>query len=163
MFFPGQLIMSVHRRSPLCKEYLDYYKFGANKFKKDVDNNMSKIGDPNETVFTALLAGLNKGTEQSPMLKKKQLELQGDDSDFGAGNAIQEVNEEKKQESIGSTERQKRKAAAEKRLEEIKIELDETSSNSTDYGINHAKQVLKYGPGQYQCDNSDAESVSSFE
>ena len=70
MFFPGQLIMSVHRRSPLCKEYMDFYKFGNNKFRKDVDNNMSKVGDPSETLFTALLAGINKG-DKSPLLKEK--------------------------------------------------------------------------------------------
>ena len=75
MFFPGQLIMSVHKRSPLCKEYLEFYKFGVNKFRKDIDNDMSKVGDPNETVFTALLSGLNKGDKQSPLLKKKQLKL----------------------------------------------------------------------------------------
>ena len=70
MFFPGQLIMSVHRRSPLCREYHDFYKQGASKFRKDIDNNMSKVGDPSETIFTSLLAGLNKGSD-SPLLKKK--------------------------------------------------------------------------------------------
>ena len=95
MFFPGQLIMSVHRRSPLCKEYMDFYKFGNNKFRKDVDNNMSKVGDPSETLFTALLAGINKG-ETSPQLKQKQLQLQTEGEATPIGGAIQEVNEEDK-------------------------------------------------------------------
>jgi len=37
VFFPGEMIQSVHQRSPLCKAYYEYYKDRVSKFKKDID------------------------------------------------------------------------------------------------------------------------------
>ena len=32
-FYPGELIMSVHQRSPLCMEYIDFYKDRMSAFR----------------------------------------------------------------------------------------------------------------------------------
>ena len=41
-FFPGQLIMSVHQRSPLCVEYAEIYKDGTSKFRREIDNKVMR-------------------------------------------------------------------------------------------------------------------------
>ena len=41
-FFPGQLIMSLHQRSPLCVEYRDFFKDGTSKFRREIDQKSSK-------------------------------------------------------------------------------------------------------------------------
>ena len=40
VFFPGELIMSVHQRSPLCVDYQDYYKPLVSKFKREIDQKV---------------------------------------------------------------------------------------------------------------------------
>lgn len=40
IFYPGQLIMSVHERSPLCTETQEYYKDGRSKFRKEIDSKI---------------------------------------------------------------------------------------------------------------------------
>ena len=42
LYFPGQLIMSVHERSPLCAEYEEYYRSGTSKFRREIDNKIMK-------------------------------------------------------------------------------------------------------------------------
>ena len=42
VFYPGQLIMSVHERSPLCLEYEEFYKTGTSKFRKEIDFKITK-------------------------------------------------------------------------------------------------------------------------
>ena len=46
MYFPGQLIMSVHERSPLCREFQEYYRPGPSKFRREIDAKiMRQMGD----------------------------------------------------------------------------------------------------------------------
>ena len=40
IYYPGQLIMSIHERSPLCQETCEYYKDGTSKFKKEIDSKI---------------------------------------------------------------------------------------------------------------------------
>ena len=66
IFYPGQLIMSIHKRSPLCVEYQEFYKDGTSKFRREIDNRI--VGKQNTyeskdtpTKYTNLLAVLNEG------------------------------------------------------------------------------------------------------
>lgn len=45
IYFPGQLIMSVHQRSPLCALYQEFYKGGTSKFRREIDNKVMKQPD----------------------------------------------------------------------------------------------------------------------
>ena len=47
VFYPGQLIMSVHERSPLCLEYEEFYKNGTSKFRKEIDFKITKQSNDN--------------------------------------------------------------------------------------------------------------------
>ena len=40
IFFPGEQIMSIHQRSPLCADFIDFYKPCVSKFKRDIDSKM---------------------------------------------------------------------------------------------------------------------------
>ena len=43
IFYPGQLIMSVHERSPLYRSpdpEFEYYRDGISKFRKEIDNKL---------------------------------------------------------------------------------------------------------------------------
>ena len=64
VFFPGQLIMSVHPRSPLCTEYAEFYKDGTSKFRREIDNKIMKQNHDDkapETEYSAMLDVLNMG------------------------------------------------------------------------------------------------------
>lgn len=37
VFFPGELIMSVSQRSPICTGYYEFYKPRLTKFQQDLD------------------------------------------------------------------------------------------------------------------------------
>lgn len=45
IYYPGQLIMSVHQRSPLCALYQEFYKSGTSKFRREIDNKVMKQPD----------------------------------------------------------------------------------------------------------------------
>ena len=54
VYFPGELIMSVHSRSPLCADYLDYYKPVTTSFRREIDQRIvSKDSAPGEGGATA--------------------------------------------------------------------------------------------------------------
>ena len=64
VFYPGQLIMSVHPRSPLCTEYLDYYKDGTSKFRREIDNKIMKSNHEDKaakTEYSAMLEVITEG------------------------------------------------------------------------------------------------------
>ena len=45
-YFPGQMIMSVHQRSPLCEDFAEMYKDGTSKFRREIDMRLMKqMGD----------------------------------------------------------------------------------------------------------------------
>jgi len=76
MFYPGQLIMSIHQRSPLCVEYQEFYKDGTSRFRRDIDNRAVGKQNPNEhkeirTEYTNLIAVLNEGQESKKLQKMK--------------------------------------------------------------------------------------------
>lgn len=65
LFYPGQLIMSVHPRSPLCTEYAEFYKDGTSKFRREIDNKIMKQTHEEKanpgTEYSAFLDVLNEG------------------------------------------------------------------------------------------------------
>ena len=65
--------MSVHQRSPLCKEYEEYYKDGTSKFRKEIDNKIQKDkGDPNRSsIYQSYVENLNMGNESENLIKMK--------------------------------------------------------------------------------------------
>ena len=62
VFYPGQLIMSVHQRSPLCTEFAEVvYKDGTSKFRREIDNKiMKQMGEGSKTLYTGFIHALNQ-------------------------------------------------------------------------------------------------------
>ena len=81
VFYPGQLIMSVHPRSPLCTEYLDYYKDGTSKFRREIDLKiMKQMGEnaPNlqivpgqQSIYQKFIFELNQGKKSNQLENMK--------------------------------------------------------------------------------------------
>ena len=68
IFYPGQLIMSIHQRSPLCVEYQEFFKDGTSRFRREIDNKAMKQqnevdGKDQPSIYTKYLDTLNQGKE----------------------------------------------------------------------------------------------------
>lgn len=71
VFYPGQLIMSVNQRSPLCNEYNDYYQDGPSKFRKEIDSKIQKQSnaESNTENYTGFIKGITS-TPDTPHLAR---------------------------------------------------------------------------------------------
>ena len=134
MFFPGQLIMSVHQRSPLSPEFEHLYKDGTSKFRRDIDNKIMKQMEPNQSMYTGMLKALNKPNENV-----KQNTLSNCTKEESIPNQDDDVTIERSQtDSIQPDARGS--------MLEIKEDDIETDSNSTDYGLQHAVSLINQKP-----------------
>ena len=78
MFFPGQLIMSVHERSPLCLQSQQFYKQdGQSKFRKEIDMKIAREmgggGDPSNSLISGMMQALNTGKEEIEEVTRKRI------------------------------------------------------------------------------------------
>ena len=144
--------MGVHERSPLSEIFLDFYKDGTSKFRKEIDNKvMKQTTDSNSSRYTALLSVLNQGKESTNLAKMKSKISSNKVSSMNVLPKNKHVIEEELEsdtQSYGDEDQIKRN----KRRPDHLMDIDslesksDADSNSTDYGIDEAEKILSAKP-----------------
>ena len=47
-YYPAELIMSIHQRSPMCSAFQPFYKDSLSKFKKEIDNKLQNAAQKDQ-------------------------------------------------------------------------------------------------------------------
>ena len=147
VYFPGQLIMSVHQRSPLCVEYQELFKDGTSKFRREIDNKVMKQQVQTSTEnskgelpsqYAAFLDLLNKGKKTTQLKEmRKKLTIKS-----GKGD---EQTEDSDDSSLGEEDEGLSRVETKEKREFAGIDIemvDEADSDDTDFGLDHAKKIL---------------------
>ena len=145
-FYPGQLMLSVHKRSPLSPIFHAFFKEGTNKLRKQIENRIlsamesrkktsvyqgfvNELGKKSRRQVTqALGQSLLRGTKITNAFKMtaKQRKVNDDTSDL-------ETDSESSNNNTPSIKKRK------SRLQKLASKVEETQSNSTDYGVEHCQ------------------------
>lgn len=75
-YHPAQLLLSVHKRSPLSASFQELFQDGTSKFRKEIDNKIMRQMEKHSSLYQGYLNALNQPTSPSNQFPTNSVEMQ---------------------------------------------------------------------------------------